>query len=153
KLVLNETDEAYVDITDNLTFLEDNSFIWTSEKDGWNHIYLYGPDGKLENQVTEGQWEVTNYYGFDEGSNRIFFQSTENGSINRDVYSIKTNGKSKKRLTEKTGQNSADFSADYTYFINTFQNATTPPVYTLHLAKNGKLVREIKNNQGLLEQL
>lgn len=153
KVVLNETDEAYVDITDNLTFLEDNSFIWTSEKDGWNHIYLYNSEGELENQVTEGQWVVTDYYGYDEDSNRVFYQSTENGSINRDVYSIRANGKSKKRLTEKVGQNSADFSADYTYFINTFQSATTPPEYTLHLAKNGKLVREILNNEALLEKL
>ena len=153
RVVLNETDEAYVDITDNLTFLEDNSFIWTSEKDGWNHIYLYDANGKLKNQVTEGQWEVTSYYGYDKDSKRIFYQSTENGSINRDVYSIRTNGKSKKRLTEKVGQNSADFSADYTYFINSFQSATTPPEYTLHLSKNGKLVREIVNNDALLEQL
>jgi len=153
KVVLNETDEAYVDITDNLTFLDDNSFIWTSEKDGWNHIYLYDSNGKLKNQVTEGQWEVTSYYGYDKDSKRIFYQSTENGSINRDVYSIRTNGKSKKRLTEKVGQNSADFSADYSYFINTFQSATTPPEYTLHLSKNGKLVREILNNEALLEQI
>ena len=153
KVVLNETDEAYVDITDNLTFLKDNSFIWTSEKDGWNHIYLYDSNGKLENQVTEGQWEVTDYYGYDEDSNRVFYQSTENGSINRDVYSIKANGRSKERLTEKLGQNSADFSADYTYFINSFESATTPPEYTLHLAKNGKLVREILDNEDLLEKL
>lgn len=153
KVVLNETDEAYVDITDNLTFLDDNSFIWTSEKDGWNHIYLYDASGKLKEQVTSGQWEVTSYYGYDRKSKRIFYQSTENGSINRDVYSIRTNGKSKQRLTDRVGQNSAAFSADYTYFINTFQSATTPPEYTLHLAKNGKLVREIVNNDALLEQL
>src|SRR5690606_14340353 len=152
-VVLNETDDAYVDITDNLTFLDDNSFIWTSEKDGWNHIYLYNSNGKLKDQVTKGQWEVTNYYGYDPGSKRIFYQSTENGSINRDVYSIRTNGKSKKRLTDKVGQNRADFSADYTYFINTFQSATTPPEYTLHLAKNGNLVREIVNNEALLQKL
>lgn len=153
RVVLNETDEAYVDITDNLTFLDDNSFIWTSEKDGWNHIYLYDASGKLKEQVTSGQWEVTSYYGYDRKSKRIFYQSTENGSINRDVYSIRTNGKSKQRLTDRVGQNSAAFSADYTYFINTFQSATTPPEYTLHLAKNGKLVREIVNNDALLEQL
>ncbi len=66
KVVLNETDKAYVDVTDNLTFLSDNSFIWTSEKDGFNHIYYYDKTGKLKNQVTKGNWEVTAYYGFDE---------------------------------------------------------------------------------------
>ena len=152
-VILNEVDEAYVAVTDNLTFLEDNSFIWTSEQDGWNHIYHYNKTGKLKNQITEGQWEVTNYYGYDPGSKRIFYQSTENGSINRDVYSIRPNGRSKKRLTERTGNNSADFSADFTYFINSFTNATTPTQYTLHLAKSGKLVREIEDNAALAQQV
>ncbi|MHA6278580.1 S9 family peptidase [Salinimicrobium sp. CAU 1759] len=153
KIVLTETDDAYVDVTDNLTFLEDNSFIWTSEKDGWNHIYLYDNTGKLKNQVTRGNWEVTNYYGLDPKTKTIFYQSTENGSINRDVFSVKTNGKNKKQLTEKVGQNSADFSADYTYFINSYNSATTPYEFTLHLAKNGKLVREIVNNEELLKKM
>ena len=60
-LLLEEKDDAYVDVTDNLTFLADDSFIWTSEKDGYNHIYLYNEEGKLVNQVTKGTWEVTNY--------------------------------------------------------------------------------------------
>ncbi|UJH89832.1 DPP IV N-terminal domain-containing protein [Antarcticibacterium sp. 1MA-6-2] len=151
KVVLNEKDKAYVDITDNLTFLKDNSFIWTSEKDGFNHIYHYDETGKLINQVTNGDWEVTRYYGFSPKTNTIFYQSTENGSLNRDVYSIKANGKSKKRLTNKEGTNSADFSTDFTYFINTFTNTSTPYTYTLHEAKTGKLVREIKDNNELLE--
>lgn len=151
EVVLNETDEAYIDITDNLTFLEDNSFIWTSEKDGYNHIYHYGENGKLINQITKGDWEVTNYYGYDKKADKIYFQSTENGSVNRDVYAIKPNGKSKKRLTEREGMNSADFSADYTYFINTFTDVKTPPVYTLYRTKDAKQVREILNNNELLE--
>ncbi|NOY47516.1 MAG: S9 family peptidase, partial [Chlorobi bacterium] len=60
-LVLAEKDEAYIDVTFNLTFLKDNSFIWTSEKDGFNHIYHYTKDGSLINQITNGNWEVTNY--------------------------------------------------------------------------------------------
>ncbi|WP_286760466.1 S9 family peptidase [Salegentibacter sp. UBA1130] len=152
EVVMNETDEAYIDITNNLTFLEDNSFIWTSEKDGWNHIYLYDEDGELEKQVTEGNWEVTDYYGYDKDSKKIFYQSTENGSVNRDVYSIKINGKNKTRLTEKEGMNSGDFSADYTYFINSYTSTETPYEFTLHNAKNGKLVRKIKDNSALLEK-
>ena len=80
-IVLKEQDAAYVDITDNLTFLADNSFIWTSEKDGFNHIYHYDKNGKLKNQITKGNWEVTAYYGFDAKSNKVFYQSVENGSV------------------------------------------------------------------------
>ncbi|MDT0650554.1 S9 family peptidase [Autumnicola edwardsiae] len=151
KVVLNETDEAYIDITDNLTFLEDNSFIWTSEKDGYNHIYHYNKAGELLNQVTSGDLEVTNYYGFDRKNKRIFYQSTEMGSVNRAVYSINPKGKRKQLLTPETGTNSADFSADFTYFINSFTNTQTPYVYTLHRAKDGKLIREIRDNSQLLE--
>ncbi len=153
KLILQETDEAYVDITDNLTFLNNNSFFWTSEKDGWNHIYQYDKDGKLLNQVTKGSWEVTEYYGFDQNTGRVYYQSAENESINRDVYSILPSGKNKVRLTQQTGTNDADFSADYTYFIGSFSDATTPYVFTLNDARTGKVLREIKNNNDLKDRL
>ena len=151
--ILEEKDAAYVDITDNLTFLEDDSFIWTSEKDGYNHIYLYGQDGKPMNQITKGKWEVTDYYGYDQNEDRVYYQSTENGSINRGVYSIASNGKSKKSLAVVEGRNTADFSADFTYFINTYSSAKTPAQYTLHTALSGKKVKNIKDNKGLLAKL
>jgi len=147
--ILHETDKAYIDITDNLTFLKDNSFIWTSEKDGYNHIYHYSKTGKLLKQVTKGKWDVTQYYGFNEKKGKIYYQSVENGSINRDVYSIKINGKSKKRLSTKTGTNAANFSADYSVFINTFSNSTTPNEYTLNDASCGKVIKKIKDNKEL----
>lgn len=152
-LVLAETDKAYIDVTFNLTFLEDDSFIWTSEKDGWNHIYHYNKNGKLMNQVTSGNWEVTDYYGYDKKSNRIFYQSTEDGSINRSVYSIGLNGKNKKRLTKSIGTNAAAFSADFTYFINTYSSATNPPEFTLNNASSGDVVKSIKDNDQLSLQL
>ena len=151
--LMEEKDEAYVDITDNLTFLADDSFIWTSEAYGHNHIYWYGNDGKLKNQVTQGEWEVTAYYGYDTKKKMVYYQSTENGSINRDVYSVRINGKSKKRLTQKTGTNAADFSADYTYFINTFSSATTPYQFTLNEASTGKELKLIKDNSVLDSKL
>ena len=153
RLLLEEKDKAYVDITDNLTFLADDSFIWTSEQDGWNHIYRYSKEGPLMNQITQGAWEVTNYYGYNAKKDRIYYQSTENGSINRGVYSISSSGKKKKELAVTAGTNSADFSSDFTYFINTNSSATTPNTYTLHYASSGKEVKEILNNTSLSEKL
>ncbi|MEH6407445.1 MAG: prolyl oligopeptidase family serine peptidase, partial [Leeuwenhoekiella sp.] len=153
KLILKETDAAYVDVTENLTFLEDNSFIWTSEKDGWNQIYLYDKTGKLKNQVTKGDWEVTSYYGYDKKTNRVFYQSSENGSINRGVYSVKLNGAKKQALSAENGTNDADFSTDFTYYIKTFSEAKTPYVFTLNSASDGKLIRKIKDNSNLQSQL
>jgi len=153
EILLTETDKAYVDVTDNLTFLKDNSFLWTSEQDGFNHIYHYSKTGLLIKQVTQGDWEVTAYYGYDEKSKRIFYQSVENGSINRDVYSIGLNGKNKRRLSKSEGTNSAAFSADFTYYINTFSSATTPPEYTLNNAKDGSVLKSIKDNDKVAQKL
>lgn len=153
KVVLNEKDKAYVDVTDNLTFLKDNSFIWTSEKDGFNHIYVYDKSGKLKNQVTKGNWEVVSYYGFDEKNKTIFYQSTENGSINRDIYRIGLDGKNKLRLTTKVGTSTATFSPNFQYFINTFSSNLQPTTYTLNEAKTGKEIQVIENNQALADKL
>ncbi|HPE83126.1 MAG TPA: DPP IV N-terminal domain-containing protein, partial [Aequorivita sp.] len=153
KLILEEKDKAYVDVTDNLTFLNDNSFFWTSERDGWNHIYQYDKNGKLLNQVTQGPWEVTAYYGFDQNTGRIYYQSTEDGNINRNVYSILPLGKNKVRLSQRDGTNDADFSTDFTYYIGTYSSATTPYHFTLNEAKTGKELREIQNNNQLKNRL
>lgn len=153
KVVLNEKDKAYVDVTDNLTFLKDNSFIWTSEKEGFNHIYHYDKTGKLKKQITKGPWEVTHYYGFDEKNSMIYYQSVENGSINRDVYAIKIDGSNKTRLTSQTGTNTATFSPNFQYFINSYSSAKNAPKYTLNDSKTGKEIKVIASNEKLEEKL
>jgi len=155
KVVLNEKNNAYIDYvdTDNLTFLKDNSFIWTSEKDGFNHIYVYDKTGKLEYQVTKGNWEVTKYYGFDEKTNTIFYQSTENGSINRDVFRINLSGKNKVRLSQNVGTTAATFSPNFQYYISTFSSATQPSIYSLNESKTGKQIQVIENNEELATKL
>ncbi len=153
KVILNEKDKAYVDVTDNLTFLKDNSFIWTSEKDGFNHIYYYDKTGKLKNQVTKGNWDVTTYYGFDEKNKTIYYQSVENGSINRDVYSISIDGKSKKRLSLKIGTNNATFSPNFQYFINTYSSDTSAPYYYLNDSKTSQEIKKIQSNEAVEEKL
>jgi dipeptidyl-peptidase 4 len=153
KVVLNEKDNAYVDVTDNLTFLKDNSFIWTSEKDGWNHIYLYDKTGKLKNQVTKGNWEVTAYYGFDEKTKTVFYQSTENGSTLRDVYRIGLDGKKKVKLSNQAGTSAATFSPNFEFFIHSYSSATVPTTYTLNQAKDGAQVQMIVENSALTEKL
>ena len=155
KVVLNEKDKAYIDFvdTDNLTFLKDNSFIWTSEKDGFNHIYLYDKTGKLRNQVTKGNWEVTKYYGFDEKTKTFFYQSTENGSINRAIYRVSSNGKNKVRLSPNVGTTAATFSPNFQYYISGFSSATQPTTYTLNESQSGKQIKVIENNEALAIKL
>lgn len=147
-LLLNETDKAYLDITDNLTFLDDNSFIWTSENDGFNHIYHYDFYGKLINQITKGDWEITNYYGYNKGKKTIYYQSVENGSTNRSVFSIQLDGNNKKLLSSPKGTNTASFSKNLNYFINTHSTSEIPPIYSLITAE-GEILQIIKDNTAL----
>ncbi|MGB3591244.1 MAG: S9 family peptidase [Nonlabens sp.] len=152
-IAFTEKDAAYVDVTDDLTFLEDGSFLWTSEKDNYRHIYLYDRDAKKSQQLTKGDWDVTSYYGLDKKNKRIYYQSTEDGSINRSIYSINLKGKKKKKLSQELGTNRASFSKNFKYFINTHSSVNNPPSYTLVDSKSGKVVRKIKDNNNLLEKL
>lgn len=153
RVLFEEKDAAYVDIHDHLTFLENDEFIWTSEADGYNHLYLYNADGSLKKQLTSGEYEVTAFYGYDAKRKRLFYQSTEPSSIERAVYRIAPNGKYKTRLTQEAGTYSAQFSADYSYFIATYESATTPPEFTLRDPSSGKVLSVIKDNQALLKKL
>lgn len=152
-IILNETTETYIDITDNLTFLNNKKqFIWTSEKDGYNHIYLYDINGKLVNQVTQGNWDVSSYEGFDEASSTIFYLSSEGSPIEKQLYSISLDGKSKNKLTTKKGQNRAVFSKGFKYYINYHSSANTPNYITLH-GGTGIEKRVLKDNAELLKEL
>ncbi len=153
KVVLNEKDKAYVGVTNDLTFLSDNSFVWTSEKDGFNHIYHYDKTGKLIRQVTRGNWEVTSLYGIDEKSNTVFYQSTENGSINRGVYKIGLKGNNKLALSNAIGTNSATFSPNFDFYVLQFSSATQPTTFSLIETKTAKELKVIENNNALKTRL
>lgn len=149
RLVLNEKDAAYIKLADDLTFLHDNSFIWSSERDGFNHLYHYDKTGKLINQITKGNWEVTGFYGYNGQTKTVFYQSTEDGSTNRSIYSIGITGNNKNKLSKNTGTNSAVFSSSFKYYINTFSSSDIPFVYTLNDSSTGEVIKEIKNNNAL----
>ncbi|MCW3076542.1 MAG: dipeptidyl aminopeptidase/acylaminoacyl peptidase [Bacteroidetes bacterium] len=148
------TDESktYVDITDDLTFVGTKGFIISSEKDNYNHLYYYDLSGKLINQITSGNFDVMEFKGYDEPTNTLFYSSTENGAINRDVYSIKLTGKDKKRLSTKEGFNNFEFTNGFKYYISDYSNANTPNVYELRNI-DGKLVKTLEDNAALNTKL
>lgn len=153
KVVLTETAKTYIDITDDLTFLEKNKgFIWSSEKDGFNHLYYYDFNGKLINQVTKGNWDVMSFKGFDESSNTLYYTSTEVSATDRDLYAISLDGKKKTKLSVQKGTTDADFSQSFKYYVSSYSNANTPPVYELHSA-NGKLIKVLEDNKALRDKL
>ena len=151
--LFTETDEKWVD-TDNVTleFLDDNSFIWGSERDGNRHLYWYDQNGKLKKQITKGNWEVTDYYGYNPKTKEVLIQTTEKGSINKVVSKVNIqNGKST-LLSNAEGNNRASFSGNYNYFIETSSTAAKPFTYVLKDG-NGKTIKELQNNNELLQKL
>ena len=145
KVLFTEEDKYYIDINNNLSFLQNNYFIWTSEKNGYNHIYLKGLDGS-EEQLTNGAWEVTSFDGLDSDNMQIFYRSTEEGSINRTLYVLDLETGERKKLSTEIGANSVKFSKGSKYYINSYSNANTPPVYSLHKS-DGSLIKIIEDNE------
>jgi len=133
KILFTEKDKYFIDIHDNLTFLPQDNFIWTSEKDGFNHIYLKGLDGS-EQQITNGNWEVTSFHGVDSDKMEIYFTSTEEGSINRTLYVQNLDTDIKIKLSTENGTNNSSFSEGLNYYMNAVSTANSAPIYTLHTA-------------------
>lgn len=154
KVILTETDKYYIDIEkEQLTFLKNGKqFINVSERDGFNHIYLYDLNGKVLKQITKGSWEVTELYGIDENTQTVFFQSAEYSPSQRDIFSIKLNGSGKRRLNKKAGTNHATFSADFSYFILNHSTANQPAYITLN-DRSGNMVRVLEDNAALSARL
>jgi len=144
KVLFTEKDKYYIDIHDNLTFLPEDNFIWTSEKDGFNHIYIKDFEG-YETQITKGNWEVTSFHGVDSDKMKIFYTSTEDGSINRSLFVQDLEGGEKTRLTTKNGTNSTSFSKGLKYYMNSVSTANSAPIYTLHTA-DGKQLKTLEDN-------
>lgn len=153
RVVLSENSTTYIDVTDNLTFLDGGQeFIWSSEKDGYNHLYLYDVVGNVKAQLTSGEWDVTAFYGIDAKGKNFYYQSSEEGPTQRHVYAASLNGNFKRKLTPNKGQNNPNFSKTNEYFINQHSDANTPPFVSL-ITDKGKQVRVLKDNASLKKRL
>jgi dipeptidyl-peptidase-4 len=153
KLVLSQTDKYYVDF-ENIDFLQfsaDNQyFIGVSEQDGYRHVYQYRINGTVMKQLTKGNWDVTDVYGFDEKKQTLYYQSAEVSPVQRDVYMLDAKGK-KVRLTDGKGTHNAHFNSTFTYFVDNASSVETPNIYTLRTPA-GLTIRVIEKNAALVAE-
>ncbi|OJJ21448.1 S9 family peptidase [marine bacterium AO1-C] len=156
KVILTEESNTYVDVefTDDLTYLNNGKeFIFTSEKDGFKHIYLYTMGGKLVRQITKGDWEVREFEGVDEKRKLLYFTSTEASPLGRQLYRIDIKGRKKTRLTQDKGTHRINFSPDFKYYLDTYSSASMPTRVTLHEAPSGKNLGTLEDNASLKARL
>lgn len=151
--LMHEASKVYVDYANfkNLQFLDDNSFVCASSRDGYRHLYLFRASGRLSRQLTKGNWDVTENYGYDPKTKTVYFQAAVKNPMEREVYK----SDAKRRMTcydETPGTHAAIFSKGYKYAIMSFNNITTPPIYSVVNAHN-KTVRVIEDNQALAQKV
>ncbi len=155
RVIYDERNPRYVERVGDgtVTFLADGDrFIVRSERDGWFHLYLYSMERGLLNQITHGEWEVTELLGVDEAINRIYYISTETSPLRRNLYRIRLDGDAKERLSRGEGTHRVLFNDDFSQFVDYFSNLTTPLRVTLNDA-NGREIRVLEDNAALKERL
>ena len=149
-VVLHEEDPYWINVNDDLRFLRDGKrFLWGSERDGFRHLYLYSADGKLIRQLTQGDWEVENIAGIEDARGELYFTSTEQSPLERQLYAVALDGEHRRRITSDNGTHDVSLSPDSRLYLDTASNLSTPPSRTIHRIDGTQtaVFREIDRSQ------
>ncbi len=152
--IYTEQTDTYIDVelTNVLALNKGENFLITSEKNGYNHVYLYKITGEKISVLTTGNWDILKMYGVNEKKQLLYFQASKDHEINKNIYTLHLKTKEITALTPDKGQNDAYFNENYSGFINVWSDANTPPVYRLCDAK-GKVVKVLQNNDTLKKRM
>jgi dipeptidyl-peptidase 4 len=137
--ILSESDPYWINQNDLFSFVGKDHFLWGSERDGFCHLYLYNLAGQQRKRLTEGNWEVTDLAGVDESQQRVYFLSTEASPLDRELYSVKLNGKDRIRITRESGIHHISFSPSMQYYLDTFSSLSDPPETAVYSNAGEKL--------------
>ena len=124
--ILAEADPYWINHNDLFHFVGKDEFLWGSERDGFLHLYLYSLEGQQRKRLTEGNWEVTEVAGVDESQQKVYFVSTEASPLDRQLYSVKLNGKDRTRISRESGTHQVSLGPTSEYFLDTFSSLTEP---------------------------
>ena len=161
RVALTERDQYWINVSDDLRFLQDGQrFLWSSERSGYRHIYLYNLEGKELAQLTKGDWEVSAIEAVDEGAGLIYFTATEKSPMERHVYRVGLDGSGFTRVTKEAGTHAVNFApsagsppgvasstgASVSAFIDTYSNTMNPPRQDL-LRPDGSRMAVLNENK------
>lgn len=152
RLTLREQDPRYInnEFINSMRFVSDG-IVMLSERDGSTQLYKYGTNGALQQRLTQGDWDIINFYGCDSEGN-VYYQAADETPTQRRVLKTTPRGKTTV-LAGEAGINRASFTQDYSYFINSYSNAKTPTITTIRTAKEGKVIRTLEDNAQLVAKL
>ena len=152
KKIFTEKDSAWVNINDDLYFLENGTFIWQSERDGFAHLYRFKDSGELVNQITKGKWALRSSGGpfwlrqsvqaINEKIGKIYFTAMKESSVERHLYSVDLAGKNIEKISKEKGVHSIGCSPNGEYYFDKFSDSSTPPMLSLH-SISGEVVKII----------
>tara|TARA_R110002096_G_scaffold135456_2_gene287329 strand:+ start:245695 stop:247896 length:2202 start_codon:yes stop_codon:yes gene_type:complete len=151
KLLFEEKSSKYVEPLQPVHFVKgnDEQFIWESSRSGFNHLYLYSTDGQLLKTLTKGNWELINFYGFNNSGSKAFFSSTAESDLNRDLYSVNLDDGKIKRLTKGQGTHSISLSPNADYFLDNFSNIKRPRISSIVEMENLKSTKLLQAENPL----
>jgi len=130
--ILHEEDPLWINVKSAPRFLPSGKqFLWASERTGFRHLYLYKLDGKLEKQLTSGNWQVDDVAGIDEKARRVLYTSTEDSPTERQLYSVELDGTNKQRVSKGEGSHSISLSPGAAYYLDDYSSLKTPPTRTV----------------------
>jgi dipeptidyl-peptidase-4 len=152
-IIYQEENPYFIEINDNLAFLKDGqSFIFNSERDGYNHLYHWDWKKKKLTDLTKGNYDIETITGIDQNAKLVYYTAAETSPLERKLYAVGFNGKNKKTLTPESGVHAITPIEGYKYFLDRHSRLTEPPVYYLRDA-NGKVIRTLEDNKELKSKM
>lgn len=153
KILFEERNDKYVEPENPLIFLPNsaNKFLWFSERDGFNHLYLYDTEGKLIRQVTKGNWDITHFNGFDKTGENIFITATKESPLERHVYKVNLENGKIIKLTKEPGIHTLISNSDNNYYIDSYSNVNVPRIINL-LNKKGEPQKNLLTAENPLKE-
>jgi len=139
KIFWTDRSPAWIELTDNLFFLKDGSFITLSERSGFRHIYHFDKNGNIKRIITTGDWEVSEIAALDEKNGTIYLIGKKDSPIQANLYSVKLDGSDFRLLDNRMGWHQTTFSPTNNYYIDTYSTANSPAEITVHDATGKKL--------------
>jgi dipeptidyl-peptidase-4 len=146
QLLLTETSKTWVPLHNSLKFLKDGRFLWSSERSGFQHLYVSSADGRSQTALTSGNWPVDELLAVDEEAGTVYFRAGVDSALRSEIYSVPLAGGTPTKLSKTAGMHSAAFARNASVYVDSWSNSTTPPQIELFRANGEKIATLLDNN-------